>query len=149
MPAKDTSLPEFYGLPKIHKSNAPLRPVVAAFDGPLTPVSILLERILHQLLKFVPAHIKDTTAATRSLRRIFPELKVPKNVIIVTMDVVAWYPSIPIDNGISAVRGKLEWHKDEVDTGGLSIEDIEKLLRLVLNNNFFKFGDKVYRQKKE
>ena len=46
---RKTSLPQFYGLPKIHKANAPLRPVVAAFDGPLTAISILLERILHQL----------------------------------------------------------------------------------------------------
>ena len=28
----DTYLPEFYGLPKTHKENTPLRPVVAAFN---------------------------------------------------------------------------------------------------------------------
>ena len=30
---KDTRFPEFYGLPKTHKPDAPLRPVVAAFAG--------------------------------------------------------------------------------------------------------------------
>ena len=45
---KDTRFPEFYGLPKTHKPDAPLRPVVAAFAGALSPVSILVERILNQ-----------------------------------------------------------------------------------------------------
>ena len=64
-----TRLPEFYGLLKIHKENAPLRPVVAVFDGPLAPISIFLERILHQLLNFVPAHTENSAAATRSLEK--------------------------------------------------------------------------------
>ena len=134
---KDTRLPEFYGLPKIHKQEAPLRPVVAAFNGPLTPISILLERILHQLLRFVPAHIENTVAATRSLTNTLPGLQAPENVIIVTMDVVALYPSIPIDDGISAVIEKLQEHEGDVDTAGVSIQDIRSLLYLVLCNNYF------------
>ena len=144
---KETRLPDFYGLPKIHKSNAPLRPVVAAYDSPLTAISILLERILHQLLPFVPAHIPNTVAATLSLKNTFQSLKVPPGAIIVTMDVVAMYPSIPIEDGISAVISKLRQHEEDIDTLGLPLEDIESLLRFVLTNNFFKFGDKVYRQK--
>ena len=144
---KETRLPDFYGLPKIHKSNAPLRPVVAAYDSPLTAISILLERILHQLLPFVPAHIPNTVGATLSLKNTFQSLKVPPGAIIVTMDVVAMYPSIPIEDGISAVISKLRQHEEDIDTLGLPLEDIESLLRFVLTNNFFKFGDKVYRQK--
>ena len=144
---KETRLPEFYGLPKIHKHNSPLRPVIAAFDGPLTPVSVLLERILHQLLKFVPSHIESTAAATRKLRNMFSGLRAP-DVIVVTMDVVALYPSIPIEDGISAAMKKLEQHEKDVDTLGISLEDIKSLLELVLANNYFKFGEKTFRQKK-
>ena len=43
----DTALPEFYGLSKIHKANAPLSPVVAAFDGLLARISIIMEPILN------------------------------------------------------------------------------------------------------
>ena len=46
---KNAKLPEFYGLPKTHKPGIPIRPVVAAFDGPLSGVSIVLERILNHL----------------------------------------------------------------------------------------------------
>ena len=147
-PAPETHLPEFYGLPKIHKLNAPLRPVVAAFDAPMTPISIFLERILHQLLKFVPAHIQDTVAATRRLNEVLPRLEKTAQVIIVTMDVIGLYPSIPIEDGIRATVEKLKGHADNIDTAGVSIEDIEALLRLVLRNNYFKFGDTIYRQTK-
>ena len=145
---QESRLPEFYGLPKIHKQGAPLRPVVAAFDGPLTPISKFLERILHQLLRFVPAHIENSLAATQSLRKSLPSLRATENVIIVAMDVVALYPSIPIDDGIFAVVEKLKEHENDVDTAGVSITDIQSLLQLVLRNNYFKFGDETYRQKK-
>ena len=65
-----------------------MRPVVAGFDGLLSGVSIVLERILNQLLKFVPPHIENTLGAVRSLEKSFPELKVPHGTIIVSMDVV-------------------------------------------------------------
>ena len=64
------------------------------------------------------------------------------------MDVVALYPSIPIKDGVEAVLDKLDEHEEEIDTGGLSRDEIESLLSLVLQNNCFKFGEKVYRQKK-
>ena len=115
-------LPEFYGLRKIHKENAPLRPVVAAFDGPLAPISIFLKRILHQLLIYLPTHIENTAAATRSLEESLSkaEDRQCEQVIGCTMDVVALYPSIPIKDGVEAVLEKLGEHEEEIDTGGLS-----------------------------
>ena len=144
---KDSKLPEFYGLPKIHKENNPLRPVVAAFDGPLTPISILLERILHQLLPFVPSHIENTAAAINSLEKARSRQRESEEVIICNMDVIALYPSIPIEDGISTVVNKLTKHKDDIDTAGLTMDEIKSLLQLVLNNNYFKFGQRVYRQR--
>ena len=39
----DTRLLEFYRMPKIQKENAPLHPVAAAYERPLTPIPVLLE----------------------------------------------------------------------------------------------------------
>ena len=117
---KDTRLPEFYGLPKIHKPSAPLRPVVSAFGGPVSGLSLLLERILHQLLRYVTAHIGNTLAATQSLKKVFPNLKAPENTILVSLDVVALYPAIPIADGLAAVMEKLEEHEDDIDMLGIS-----------------------------
>ena len=66
--------------------------------------------------------------------------------MVVTMDVVGLYPSIPMQNGITAVVEKLNKHKKEIDLLGLEVEDIERLTRFVLTNNYFKFGETTYRQ---
>ena len=63
------------------------------------------------------------------------------------MDVVTLYPSILIKDGVEAVLEKLNEPEEEIDTGGLSRDEIESLLSLVLQDNFFKFGEKVCRQK--
>ena len=52
---------ELYGLPKSHKVDIPLRPIVSACGDPLDKLTWFLERIISQLLAFVPAHLKNTT----------------------------------------------------------------------------------------
>ncbi|XP_065198850.1 uncharacterized protein LOC135830532, partial [Sycon ciliatum] len=143
----DNSFPEMYGLPKDHKSNIPLRPVVAACGSPVTNISIVLERILNQCLQFVPAHLENTVEALQCMRSAFPNLKAPPGTIIVTMDVVALYPSIPINDGIAAVMRVLRQHEGSIDLFGFRIGQVKELLAHVLSSNYFRFGAQVYHQK--
>ena len=143
---RHTSLPTFYGLPKVHKQGIPLRPVVAACDGPLTSLSVVIERVLNQLLEFVPGHLKNTADALQRIKDSFPDLGCPKNTIVVTMDVRALYPSIPIKEGVEAVRELLSEHVDDVDMFGLTKEVVISGLELILSNNVFTFDDRTYRQ---
>ena len=111
--------------------------------------SVFLERVLHQLLRFVPANIKNTAAATRSLEKPFFKTRGSPGqceqaiAIVCTMDVVVVYPSILIEEGIEAVLVTLEEHKEENDTAGISQDEIKSFLVLVLHNNFFKFAEVV------
>ena len=59
----------------------------------------------------------------------------------------ALYSNIPVDNGIRATLKLQEAHLDDVDTLGLSLDDIRALLKFVLKNGCFRFGEDVYRQK--
>ncbi|XP_065198352.1 uncharacterized protein LOC135829899 [Sycon ciliatum] len=126
----------------------PLRHVVSAVDSPVTNIAIVLERILNQCLKYVPAHLKNTLEALEDIRQVYPDLQAPAGTIIVTMGVVALYPSIPIAEGVEAVARVLQQHIESVDTFGLSVEQIEELLTFVLRSNYFRFGEKVYHQRK-
>ena len=47
---------ELYGLPKTHKTDTPLRPIVSACGDPLDKLTWFLERIITQLLAFVPSN---------------------------------------------------------------------------------------------
>ena len=154
MKPRNTRLAEFYGLPKTHKQNIPLRPVVAACDTPTTAISIVLERILNQLLPFVPAHLSNTKDAldrVKATLESWDQAACPNtsdsNIIILSMDVVGLYPSIPIQDGIACVVKFLQEHADRIDLLGLSVENIRDLLAFVLNNNYFRFGTSVYRQR--
>ena len=80
--------PVFYGLPKDHKPGVPLRPVVATCGGPTEKTSWMLDKILQQLLQFVPLHLVDTDDFLQRLRQFWGEQTVPANAIFFSIDVV-------------------------------------------------------------
>ena len=141
----NSRMSRFYGLPKDHKQGLPLRPVVSSCGSPLSNVSLLLERILNQLLEFVPAHLSSTEECVKELRNLG---RLPDNCIVASMDVAALYTNIPINESIDAAMEMLEEHRQSVDMFSLAIPDVRRLLEFVLNSNYFVFGEKVYRQRK-
>lgn len=139
--------PVFYGLPKDHKPGVPLRPVISGCDGPTQKTSCLLERILKQLLKFVPTHLWNTTDFLNKIHSHEDRNGIPNDAVFFSIDVINLYGSIPVDEAIMAVVEKLTTHLNEVDTFGLSPDDVKVLLEQCLNSNVFRFDDKYYRQK--
>ena len=71
----------------------------------------------------------------------------PDNAIFFSIDVVNLYGSIPLDRAIGAVREALEIHSQDIDMGGLSIDDICGLLEQCLTNNVFRFRNEFFLQK--
>ena len=139
----NSRMSQFYGLPKDHKVGLPLRPVVSTCGSPLSNVSLLLERILNQLLRFIPAHLASTEDCIKVLHSLG---KLPDNCIVASMDVVALYTNIPIDDSSDTALEMLDEHSQEIDMFHLSLSDIRQLLDFVLKSNYFAFGEKVYRQ---
>ena len=52
--------PLFYGLPKVHKPDCPLRPIVSANDSPTENISSYVNHFLQRYMKALPSYIKDT-----------------------------------------------------------------------------------------
>ena len=136
---------ELYGLPKTHKTNVPLRPIVSSCGDPLDKLAWLLERIITQLLVFVPAHLTNTLDYLQRLSTQFPS-GLPAGSIIFSVDVSNLYGSIPTSEAIEATLKLIEKHLDKVDTFGLTIPDIELLLKHCLENNYVRFGHKYFKQ---
>lgn len=139
--------PVFYGLPKDHKPDVPFRPVVSGSGGPTEKTACLLETVLKQLLAFIPTHLWDTRDFLARAKDHCKSHPLPEDAIFFSIDVVNLYGSIPIGEAIDAAKEKLEAHGQDIETFGLSYEDICTLLDQCLNNNVFSFGDKFYRQK--
>ena len=89
-------------LPKIHKglSNVPGRPVISNSGTSSEKVSEFLDHQLQPLMKQGNSYIKDTNDFLEKLRAIG---EIPKGAILVTADVVGFYPSIPHDEGLKVL----------------------------------------------
>ena len=132
---------------KRSQKNLPLRSVVGACDGPTTGISILLERILHQLLPYVTANLLNTPESLKDIETKCSGFRALADTVLVTMDVVVVYPcSIPIDEGVEAVMEILQTHQVDINMFGLDITSIQELLPFFLKFIYFRFGTQIYRQ---
>ena len=136
---------ELYGLPKTHKEGEPLRPIVSGIDDPIDRLGWLLEQITAQLLKYVPAHLKDTGDFLDRLRAQYPG-GFPAGSIAFSMDVKNLYGNVPTTEGIEAVMELIRDHHEDLNLFGLAPDDVEALLAHCLQNNYFRFNSKFYKQ---
>ena len=67
---------------------------------------------------------------------------IPDNAILVTTDVRAWYPSIPHDVELKALREVL----DKREQKKIPTEELVQMAEFVLKNNFFEFNSQIKQQ---
>ena len=144
---KDIRTPIFYVLQKIHKvanENLPIRypgrPIVSSCNSATENISKFLDSVLHPYVTSLSSHIKDTTDFIKKVKNI---KFCSKDSYLVTLDVSSLYTNIPHEDGILACKSFLE--KDGTSTE--RITEIEELMKLVLENNHFKFDGNHYLQK--
>ena len=65
------------------------------------------------------------------------------NIILCTVDVVGLYPNIPHEEGLSAIRKRLDNRMEK----HISCDTLCDPAEVVLKNTFFKFGKKTLKQK--
>ena len=135
-------MPQLYSLPKSHKPGMPVRPVVSTCGGPTRNLSVVLERILSQLLVFVPAHLKSTEELIEVLKM---NRDVPDGCIVVSLNVVGLYSNIPVEDSVDAAIHMLKKHETSIDMQDWEV-DVCCLLRHVLHNNVFGFSCQQFRQ---
>lgn len=137
----------FYMLPKIHKSPdkwtvphkiPPARPIVSDCSSESYKVSEYIDHHLAPLAVNHPSYVKDTEDFISKLSK----LKIPKNAMLVTLDVDGLYTNINNQDGIKAVAEMLRQNP------GQNRPDAEllKLLEISLLNNDFTFNGQWYLQ---
>lgn len=145
-------VPTLKVIPKIHKLPLSAQPIVPTFDTLLEHASVWVDYQLKPWLQKFPWILPDSKTFCRRLM----DLKLPrgKELWLVTGDVVAMYPNIPMEDGICQIARMLrssamEFHDlDEAAT--LKIKSRKELvillLRLVLNFNYVRFSNMTFRQ---
>ena len=84
-------IPVFYTLTKIHKPTPVGRPIISRCDGPTEKLSCFVDKILQPIAQKQKSYLKDTTDFINFIEKT----KLPKGVILVSMDVTSLYTNIP------------------------------------------------------
>ena len=129
---KDSKIARFYLLPKLHKqlNNVPGRPVIFNCGYYTENISAFLDFHLQRLAQAVKSYIKDTNDILNKLRSL---PKLASNIILCTVDVVGLYPNIPHEEGLFALRKRLDNQLEKY----ISSDTLCDLAEVVLKSNIF------------
>ena len=134
-------------LPKIHKRlhDVAGRPVISNCGYFNENISPFLDFHLQPLAQEVKCYIKDTNDFLKKLSSLPKLPDVLFDVFyIILFYVVGLYPNIPHDEGLSALRKRLDLRQKKNVTTSTLVE----LAEVVLKHNIFTFKEKTLKQKR-
>ena len=136
---RNTKPARFYLLPKVHKKGVPGRPVVSACGSATEGMSEIVDFFLQPYMPTTPSSIKDPEDFIRRIRNI---IDFPSDFLLVTLDVVSLYPSIPHDFGLCAHKNFLL----DRNLPAIVVNGIYNMTEMVLKKNVFEFNSECFLQ---
>ena len=96
-------VPNFHGIPKIHKKPTGMRPIIPCHSAIQNPAAKFVDKILGPIIKSEDTILQSSRQFCRELSnlRLQPEQKI----FLVSGDVVAYYPNIPLQSALD-----ITWH---------------------------------------
>lgn len=98
---KEHHIPEFYGIPKIHKKPTKFRPILPCHSAIQNPAAKFCSKQLKPIVQSAPAIIHGTKDLAIKLSKL--RYTPGRKVFLVAGDVVAYYPNIPLDKCLERV----------------------------------------------
>ena len=146
--------PRFYGLPKIHKANCPMHPIVSACGTATYHFAKFLTKILQRYTGITLSFVKDSKSFSEHLRSV----NISEDEELVSFDISALFTSIPVPTALDVINCLFCEHIEDPEakhkygcsfkcnTIGLEKDEVMQLLKLVLENCVFTFQDKFFKQ---
>ncbi|VDP86425.1 unnamed protein product [Echinostoma caproni] len=129
-----TTIPRLYGLPKVHKSGVPLRPILDMCNSPYHAVAKWLARLLEPVRMTLTQHsFKDATGLIDALSGLNI-----KDRHMFLLDVTSLFTNVPICETIGYLCTYIENNGIDV---GLPTDDLKELLFFYTHNVQFKFNE--------
>ncbi|XP_058827843.1 uncharacterized protein LOC131687767 [Topomyia yanbarensis] len=133
-----STCPSIYGQPKAHKPALPLRPVVPNVTAPTYNMSKFIATALKQSF-----HSKYNIVDSFKFAEYINTIKLPKDYVLVSFDVVSLFTNIPKDLVIHDII--MNW-PDIKTTTNINLDLFIEIVEFCLNNSYFQFRDKFYLQ---
>ena len=135
-------VPQFYGLPKVHKTGATLRPIVSGINLVHHETGKYLAEILSAVVGKPEHHLKNTEDFVKRIK----DIRVEPDEVLLSYDVSSLFTYIPVNSAIEVVADLLKHDPNWKNKTGLSADRVVKLLDLYLNSSYFVARDQFYQQ---
>ena len=134
--------PLLYGLPKIHKPNVPLRPIVSFVQSPTYQLSKHISDLLSPLVGLSPSAVRNS----KEFARFIASQTLEDDEVLVSFDVVSLFTNVPTDLAIEVARKRLENDETLEERTCLDVDDIIRLLKMCLDATYLTFRNTHYQQ---
>ena len=138
------NISRFYGMPKIHKENSPLRPIVSSCTWPTHKLAEHLAKILKPLAGTTDSYIKNSSHFAEEIKM----QTINEDEELVSFDVENMYGNINVKKALEITGEYLRNDPSLNDRTPFNVKEILKLLGLCLNNTFFSYKEVIYKQVK-
>ena len=136
----NAKVPKFTGLPKLHKESTPNRPVINYTTAPGYKATKLLETIIKNNIRIKNNYsIKNSYEFFEKLKKMkmIPQYK------FVSFDITNLYTNVPVKETIEILTNNLN---EVAQLGTQEINELIKLLTVVLEQNYFTFDNDFFIQ---
>ena len=133
----------FYGLPKIHKNNMPMHPIVSACGTATYNTAKFITKILQNYCGRTSFFVKGSTDFIQKTKHlpINPEEKT-----LVSFDVSALFTSVLVPVALQVINSKISTCTNFTNICKIPTEQFIKFLEFTLTNCIFCFNMKFYKQ---
>jgi hypothetical protein len=100
-----------YGLPKIHKSQTPLRPIVSCIDGPSYKLSKNIASVISPFAAKTSSHILNSKHIVGMMKDVHVEAKKT----LISFDVTSLFTNASTDEAVDVIHRKLIEEEDLVE----------------------------------
>ena len=137
------NLPVIRGQPKIHKENNPMRIITCSKNS----ITSVLSKFIFTIIKDLRRTIDKCITSSNEFIKQISKAELDQNEKLISLDIQDLFSNVPILRSVDIVLNRLNNSETFVQSA-LSMTDVKKILLCCLNNSYFTFNGKFYKQKK-
>lgn len=128
---KDSSCnpPRIYGLPKIHKENRPLRPVVSTIGSATYNMARFLADVIGKVVGKTVFHVRNSFDFAEEITGV----QTSEEEVLFSLDVVSLYTNVPVDYALRCLEER--WPEIEQHTN-IDKDSFVDAVKVVLESTF-------------
>lgn len=138
-----SSLSVLYGLPKIHKTGYPIRPIISTIGSFQYELSKYLAKAIKDASPQADSYIKDAFEFVKKIKSTI--LDKEKSYTMCSFDVESLYTNVPVQEAINVTLDFMFKPTKNINIP-FTREQMKKLLELSVCEAPFRFQSKIYRQ---